>query len=421
MHLRVSAGDSVRLLTVVDGGSRVPQTEGILAVQERVTREVETLCSVTDLRPDFCDVRGQVRVHGNSSTVFSVSTREFKAGESFHVRPYVRKGNPGAMSYVREWSVLLAAADAGDIPRCTGFHGVPAVLFSAGGFSGNYFHDYADIIVPLYLTARSFEGEVLFLLSDANPWWIRKFSAVFGSLSNYDIINVDKEQGAHCFSRVIVGLRFHKELVLDPSRHPHHSMQGFRAFLRDTYSLRRVNAIDLKGNNGGKRPRLLIVSRNRTRAFTNAASITRMAEELGYEIIVAELDYNVSRSAEIVNSCDVMMGVHGAGLTNFLFLPDHAVFIQVIPIGGVEPHARVCFGDPARWMGMPYLEYRIAENESTLIQQFRPDDVVLKDPVSYHKHDWDKFKSIYLDQQNVELDVNRFRSTLVQAMNLLQM
>ncbi|KAI4365415.1 hypothetical protein MLD38_021400 [Melastoma candidum] len=352
LHLKVSAAEDAGLLAVVEGVGGVPR--GIITGKERATEGDEPLCRITDSGPDFCDVRGQVGVRGNYSTVFSVSAREGEEVESFRVRPYTRKGNPEAMSNVREWSILPVAADAGEIPRCTSFHGIPSILFSAGGFAGNYFHDYADIFVPLYLTARSFKGEVLFLVSDMNPWWFRKFSRVLQSLSDYDIIDIDKEQGTHCFSRVIIGLQYHKELVIDPSRPPHHSMHDFRAFLRNTYSLRRDHAIDLKDDNRGKRPRLLIISRKRTRAFMNVASITGMAEDFGYKVVMAELDYNVSRSAEIVNSCDVMMGVHGAGLTNFLFLPDHAVFIQVVPFGGVEPHARLCFGDPARQMEVQY-------------------------------------------------------------------
>jgi hypothetical protein len=35
--------------------------------------------------------------------------------------------------------------------------------------------------------------------------------------------------------------------------------------------------------------------------------------------------------ARLVNSADVMMGVHGAGLTNMVFLPSRAVLVQVVP------------------------------------------------------------------------------------------
>lgn len=145
-----------------------------------------------------------------------------------------------------------------------------------------------------------------------------------------------------------------------------------------------------------------------------------MAETLGFEVVVADAERNTTRNAEIVNSCDVMMGVHGAGLTNLVFLPEHAVFIQIIPLGRMEWHGKVCFGDPATNMNLHYIEYRIVEKESSLARQYPIDDVVLQDPSAFHKGNWGLFKSVYLEKQNVELDLNRFRGTLVKAMELLR-
>ncbi|KAI4324674.1 hypothetical protein MLD38_030141 [Melastoma candidum] len=213
---------TARLLVLDQGGGRVPQ--GILALKERAMEEDEPLYNVAEI-PDFCDVRGQVRV------VFPLEVEV----KSIHVRPYMRKENPSAISLVRKWSFLPAAATAGEITRCTSFHTVPAVLFSVGGSSGNYFHAFDDITTPLYATARSFKGEeVLFLASDMNPSWIRKFSKVFRNLSNYDIIDIDKEQGTLCFSRVIVGLRFHKDISTSSTGYQFTRARSYSSFSQTT-------------------------------------------------------------------------------------------------------------------------------------------------------------------------------------------
>ncbi|KAA8541309.1 hypothetical protein F0562_025272 [Nyssa sinensis] len=211
----------------------------------------------------------------------------------------------------------------------------------------------------------------------------------------------------------------HKELSIDPSKSLY-SMKDFRQFLRCSYSLKRDTAIKLRDVKG-KRPRLLIISRRRSRRFMNEGKIAEMAKSLGFDVVVKEADSNLSQFAQVVNSCDVMMGVHGAGLTNIVFLPENAVLIQVVPMGGMEWLARTDFGEPAKHMNLRYLEYKIGEKESSLIQQYPIDHPVFRDPTAIHKHDWSVFRSIYLDKQNVNLDMGRFRATLLEALELLQM
>ncbi|PRQ15972.1 putative glycosyltransferase 61 [Rosa chinensis] len=86
-----------------------------------------------------------------------------------------------------------------------------------------------------------------------------------------------------------------------------------------------------------------------------------MARSLGYEVTVAEADKNMSKIAEVVNSSDVLMGLHGAGLANILFHPENAIFIQILPVGGFEWTAANYFREPSRDMNLKYLEYKISK------------------------------------------------------------
>ncbi|KAJ6371610.1 hypothetical protein OIU77_002009 [Salix suchowensis] len=195
-------------------------------------------------------------------------------------------------------------------------------------------------------------------------------------------------------------------------------MKDFRKFLRSWYSLKKITAAKIR--DGDKRkPRLLIIPRKRSRSFTNVGEIAQLAESLSYQVIVAEPGPDVSGFAKIINSCDVLMGVHGAGLTNIVFLPENAILIQVVPFGKVEWASRISFEDPAKDMNIRYLDCKIKVEESTLIQQYPADHEVLRDPSAIGKQGWVAFRSIYLDKQNVTLDVERFRPTLVKALQLL--
>ena len=372
---------------------------------EPVIKKMEPLCDVTERRGDICNIDGDVRIQGNSSSVFLVSSEmSILAGNnnSWSIRPYARKDDPAAMKS------LHAKKN----------QSVPAILFSQGGYTGNHFHDFSDVIIPLYLTSRQYNGEVQFLITDKRPWWIAKFKAILKKLSRYELMDIDREQEVHCFPSVIVGLKRNvKEMSIDPSKYSY-SMSDFREFLRSCYSLKRVNAIKLRDDQH-KMPQLLIISRKRTRSLTNIGEITKMASSLGYKVTVAEPTMNVSKFAELVNSCDVLMGVHGAGLTNIVFLPKNAILIQIVPFGDFEWLARTDYGEPTKDMNVKYLEYKISTEESTLVQQYPPDHVVFKDPYSIQKQGFIAFKSVYMDKQNVKLDVNRFRPTLLKALELL--
>lgn len=147
-----------------------------------------------------------------------------------------------------------------------------------------------------------------------------------------------------------------------------------------------------------------------------------MASKLGFEVVKAEADTSTSLSkfAQLVNSCDVMLGIHGAGLTNMLFLPDNAILIQVVPLGKIDFFARLDFGDPAGGMNIRYLEYKISAKESSLSSQYPIDDPVLRDPMSIHRKGWLMIKSVYLENQNVTVDIPKFRATLVKAIKILR-
>ncbi|XP_042385513.1 alpha-1,3-arabinosyltransferase XAT2-like isoform X2 [Zingiber officinale] len=373
----------------------------------------EPICDVVNPRSEFCDIVGDVRVQGggNSSAVTLVSPRR---GESrWQVLPYVRKH----MRNIARVSVL-ATADPLAAPRCTSVRNVPAIVFALGGFTGNYYHDFTDLLLPIFLTAREFDGEVQFLVTNIQPWWLLKYRPLFRRLTRYDIVDLDGAAGAgqvFCHPRVMVGLRFHDDLVIDPPRAPRGlAMRDFTGFLRDAYGLPRGRA------ERAPRPRLLLVARNRTRRFVNLPEIAAAAERVGFEVVRGDAKFgDVAAFAGVVNSCDVMVGVHGAGLTNFLFLPERAVLVQVVPCCGLEVMAAHTFKRPAEDAGVRYLEYSIAVEESTLLEEYPREHPVFTEPESVHRRGFYEMAEIYLGKQNVRLDVDRFRPVFLRAMALL--
>uniref|UniRef100_A0A0D9UW53 Glycosyltransferase 61 catalytic domain-containing protein n=1 Tax=Leersia perrieri TaxID=77586 RepID=A0A0D9UW53_9ORYZ len=387
-------------------------------------KEWKPLCDVSsNRRIDWCELDGDVRVAGVNGTVTLVAPPDadeltFRA-ESWRIKPYPRKADPNAMRNLR-FLTVQSVASSPEMPACTDRHGVPGLVFSDRGYTGNYFHAYTDVILPLFLTAKQYSGEVKFLISDFQMWWIGKFMPVFKALTNYDLINLDADDGrVHCFGHVQVGLTCHADFSIDPRRAPNnYTMVDFTQFMRDTYGLSRAVAMSEPNSvepSPRHRPRLLVIARARTRRFVNTDEIVRGAERAGFEAVVSEGEHEVAPFAELANTCDAIVGVHGAGLTNMVFLPTGGVVIQVLPLGGLEFVAGY-FRSPSRDMGLHYLEYRITPEESTLIDQYPRDHPIFTDPDGVKNKGWESLKQAYLDKQDVRLDMRRFRSVLKKAM-----
>ncbi|KAJ3699254.1 hypothetical protein LUZ61_002959 [Rhynchospora tenuis] len=341
--------------------------------------------------------------------------------KTWTMKPYSRKGDSNVMPHVRAVTIkpLYTSTEA---PKCNIYHNITAIVFSKGTYAGkNFFHDFSDVLVPLFITARQFEGEVQILMADSQPSWIEKHKKYLNQISNYEIIDFNQEILVHCYPRVIVGLYSHGEFQVDPLRTPYnYSMVDFARLMRRAYSLERNFATNLIEDNK-KMPRLLIIARNHTRKLINIDEVVAVGEEFGFEVAVNEssLHTNVEEFARMVNSFDVIVGVHGAGLTNEVFLPTNAVLIQIVPLGKIHWIAFTDYGKPAIDMKLKYVQYCISEEESTLIDLYPRDHAVFRDPVSFHKQGWAAMGKIYLDQQNVKLNITIFKPVLTRALELL--
>nr|CAD1842712.1 unnamed protein product [Ananas comosus var. bracteatus] len=385
--------------------------------EDSILEKKPMMCDFSNSRTDICKIEGDVRISGKNSSIFSVSSPETDGpyeNETWRIKPYPRKADKQAMSNVKELT-LKSLKPFEEAPQCTDRYGVPAVVFSVHGYAGNYFHAFTDVFVPLFETAHGFNGEVRFVITDFRARWIHSFLPIFKSLSRYDMIDLDNNDGVLCFPRAIVGLKSHNELSIDASPSPKgYSMVDFLRFMRGAYSLKRDSVAV-----GIRRPRLLIVSRERTRKLVNVKDVIHLAEKMGYEVVVPRAQKDLAQFSRVVNSCDVMMGVHGAGLTNMVFLPTNAVLIQIVPWGGLDWVVRTCFGEPSKEMKLQYLEYSISEEESTLIEQYPRDHAVFTDPASIRKRGWVPMKEVFLDKQDVNLNLSRFKPVLEKALELL--
>ncbi|KAL5735872.1 hypothetical protein ACOSQ2_030660 [Xanthoceras sorbifolium] len=305
-------------------------------------------------------------------------------------------------------------------PACHITHDIPAVVFSGRGFAGNLYHELSEIIIPLFITTFHFRSQVKFVITDFNPRWVKKYTRILNRLSGYEPINPAENGTVHCFPGGVIGLNYYGLLTLNstddiPGKY---SMADFRKFLRESYGLKYENVFQIKR----ERPVLLLISRKNSRTFLNEREMVALMEEVGFEVVVVKPSgmSDLAKFARVVNTCSVMVGAHGAGLTNEVFLPSGAVMVQVVLLG-LEWGSTSYYGAPASDMGLNYLEYKIEPEESTLLKKFGRDHPVITDPGSIGAKGYYAFRSVYIDGQNVIVNLTRFRETLVQAMELVDL
>ncbi|XP_047044245.1 beta-1,2-xylosyltransferase XYXT1-like [Lolium rigidum] len=412
----------------VDGIKDLKDEKNILAMNGEVDgslrnsdvatpRSSKLSCNFSSERMDVCAMDGDIRVHGKSATVYVVAA----SNDSYRpengtvtIRPYSRKWEISTtMQMVRE---VRVTTDDTAAPQCTVTHAVPAVVFSTGGYSYNFFHTMTDLVIPLFNTAREYDGHVQLLVTDFDRTTIFKLRHFLGKLSDFPVIDFDADDAVRCFPAVRVGIESHKELGIIPAlSRKGYTMKDFQDFLQSAYSLKRAWATPAN-RSSGQRPRLLMMQRRKSRALTNEEDALAAARDVGFEVVVAgpEVVKNMAQFAEVVNSCDVMVGVHGAGLTNLVFLPRSATVVQIVPWGEMKWACWSAFRDPLPDMGLRYVEYEVTADETTLKDVYPRDHAVFTNPLAIHNEGFGKMWSIFLEGQNVTIDIGRFTGVMRQ-------
>ncbi|CAN4106591.1 unnamed protein product [Withania somnifera] len=411
-------------------------------------------CERSSIRSDVCIMKGDVRTNSSSSRITlyrnndnrDYVTRNLDENDEvlWHekIRPYTRKWEKSVMDTIDELDLVVKGEHSRIHQKCDVKHDVPAVFFSTGGYTGNLYHEFNDGILPLYITSQQFNKKVVFVILEYHNWWIMKYENVLSHLTEYPIMDFSGDKRTHCFPEAIVGLRIHDELTVDSSLMVNNkSIRDFRDLLDRAYWPRirgliqdeerearrnmeklvllpssEIKMVTMEGKMYLKKPKVVIVARNDSRAIMNEDSLVKLIEDVGYhvEVLRPQRTTELARIYRVLNSSDVMIGVHGAAMTHFLFMRPGSVFIQIIPLG-TDWAAGTYYGEPAVKLGLKYIGYKILPKESSLYDEYEKNDPVLTDPDSVNHRGWEFTKKIYLDRQNVRLNLGRFSKRLLRA------
>ncbi|RHN55488.1 putative protein O-GlcNAc transferase [Medicago truncatula] len=366
---------------------------------------------------DLCTMNSPTLLDPTSLTLFALGPHT-RIQHHIHmkIKPFPLKNDTNAMSPISELTLTSAPLKSS---QCGVTHHSPALVFSVGGYTGNFYHDMNEIFIPLFITINyslSHDQDVILVIIDVKPWWFEKYVDLLSAFSpNHKIINTNNLTTTHCFPSAIVGLIKHGQMIIDPKLLPNpKTLLDFHSFLKRAYVKEDIPFVYL--NSKGK-PILTLVSRkgSSSRDILNEEEVIKLAEDVGFNVRVLKpsRDFSVADAFKLIHSSHVLLGVHGAGLTNLLFLRQGSVSVQVVPIG-LEWASETYYNKPTKILGLEYVEYKVEANESSLSWEYGADSLVIKDPKAYTEGKWDK-QLVYLKKQNVKIDLIRFRNCLTKV------
>ncbi|BFG16756.1 hypothetical protein CerSpe_030300 [Prunus speciosa] len=323
------------------------------------TPSTRITCTRSHKYYDFCFINGSTVLDPTTSTFFVADPTGPPLLEK--IKPYPRKFENSTMSGIKEL-ILTSGPRA---PKCQIQHNAPALVFSAGGYTGNVFHDFNDGFIPIFIIVNSIlhDQDPVLVISKARDWWVSRYGDLLRTFTKHPIINLDNDTANHCFTSASVGLTSHGLVTTNPKLlHTPKTLVHFHGILDKAFGR----------NHHHPRPSDMHVAYN------------------------------------LLSKSHAMVGVHGAAMTHLLFMRPGSVFMQIVPLG-THWLANVCCESPARAMGLQYIDYRINVEESSLVDKYGKDDIVVKDPVSKMGSNWSmEIMKIYLKEQNVKLDLARF-------------
>ncbi|XP_026664020.2 beta-1,2-xylosyltransferase XYXT1-like [Phoenix dactylifera] len=390
-------------------------------------------CDRSHNRTDVCYMRGDIRTDANSSSISVYGAGPWQVPET--IRPYTRKWETEIMSTIDNITLLPVASSINNgspSKACEKRHGVPGLVFSTGGYTGNLYHEFNDGLIPLFITAQRFHGEVVLVVMEYHSWWMTTYRPVIRKLTNYKVVDFSRDRRVHCFSEMIVGLRIHGELSIDPLLMPEGiGIQDFRALLGQGLGDSQLKPQEARpplvapppasASHSNRRcstskPKMTIIIRSKSRVLLNLDEIVKACEHIGFEVQVLKPKRGMPLTVihDALDAADVMLAVHGAAMTHFLFMRPRSVLIQIVPLG-LDWAAETYYGEPARKLGLEYMAYRVRPGESSLSKEYHRRSPVLMDPSIITRQGWWETKRIYLDRQNIKVNIGRFSRVLAKA------
>lgn len=295
-----------------------------------------------------------------------------------------------------------------DNAHCDVIFEKPTVIMKLDAAVNLYHHfcDFINLYASFHLN-QTFDEDVLIILWDTHPGGYNDhyYGITWKAFSKHEPFELKEfDQKRVCFKNVMMPLLARQRNGLFYNSPLSYGCSGSTLF--KTFSQFILHRLGIKPQKAElEKVRIVILSRST--AYRRFLNIKELLKSLGHlpNVTARVVDYNERipflRQLNITSQTDIFIGMHGAGLTHLLFLPDWAAVFEVYNCG--DPG---CYSDLARLRGVKYFTW--PESKMNLIRS----DEEGKHPQSGEKHL--KFANYHVDpiefREQVKMMVEHVRA-----------
>jgi len=302
-----------------------------------------------------------------------------KIGGKCKLKKELLEGNIELMAPLQSWAPELryfeptvTPTDAVDSEKCDLFVNLPTIVMKLDATVSMYHHlcDFFNLYISLHLNSTfyrdSFERNVNILVFDNIPYK-STFGDMFKAFTKHEILNLNSfGRKTVCFKNLLLPLLprmpfglFYNTPVITGCKNSA-LFKAFSEFI--TYRL----GVTRKNKPDANRLRVTFLSRRtKYRRTLNENSLIASLESTGkYDVTFAQFSHSGPAfvdQIQTIHETDILIGMHGSGLTHLLFLPDWACLFELYDCG--DPS---CYSDLARFRGV----HRISWTNSSLLSRF---------------------------------------------------
>ncbi|KAJ7998974.1 hypothetical protein DPEC_G00210560 [Dallia pectoralis] len=345
-------------------------------VRERLS-EMKTLCKATD--PGDSSLKCTSHTRFCQATNLYLDLRNPRRGHERYKEDFLQVGEIGGRcrlnsralaaegghkSPLQSWFAELQTYtelgfNPADGDHCDIVMEKPTVIMKldAGVNMYHHFCDFVNLYVSQHIN-NSFSRDVYILMWDTSVYGYGDlFSETWKAFSDHDIIHLKTfDTNRVCFKDVVFSLlpRMRYGLFYNtPLISYCHSDGMFRAFSQ--HVLHRLGITQNGPTEGTVRITLLARSTDYRQILNQQELLDAMEAIPSLEVRVVDYKYkdiSFLEQLRITHNTDIFIGIHGAGLTHLLFLPDWAVVFELY-----NCQDESCYRDLARLRGIRYVTW----------------------------------------------------------------
>ena len=235
---------------------------------------------------------------------------------------------------------------------------VPVALAVCRYEERNLFHAMSEIYAAwLYLRylGHSPEQARILLIDDRDDSpmdeWYR---VLFGSLAHGRHLH-----GVHAFGELLLGIPGYGSSLYPLHQPIDHGAEPFRRFVLERFGIEPRVSKSVQRIVIISRPEIDLDGRCLRRRFANEAELIRWAKEVHPGADVSALDLgrlSLREQLLVINETDLLIGMHGAGMTHAMFLPEAARVFEMFPRD--FPPSNDHFRNITLWRKLPYQRWQ---------------------------------------------------------------